>query len=680
MLPPDADRDTRRIDTPRGHRTRDGSRWAAATLAAVLVGVGFLLWWVTAGHPMPDSGGSPAWVEPLVTMIAYGVTGALLIDRRPDLPFGWLLAGAAVLVVVQVLVLPPAYAAVLDGDRGVPARWGLTAGTFAFAPVAAQGLINIRFPSGRPAGRWSAILEKVIIACTALVMLGGLLGGTTLRDVGDGVTALSHPLTGGSAIGRIADAATLLAPVVVLLGLIAGIGVVVRFARAEGVARQQLKWRAVGVVVALALFPLAVTEQLPSLTNSVDAVVFVLTLALPVLRYRLWSIDTILRRSLVYGAITAALVVGFAVLTGLATRVVSRQVAAPVAAAAVALSFVPLRDRTQHLVDRLFYGGRQDPYRTLRDLGQRLNAVPGGDALGSFGHAVASALRLPYVAVERADGTPVASYGTPVEPLERRPLLYEDQIEGYLVASARRGEEGFDDRDRGLLSDIAGQLGLALHTRTLTAELLRSQQRLVAAREEERRRLRRELHDGLGPVLTAIGLTLDAARARLDSDPPAADTHIAEAREAAAQALADLRKVVHGLRPPSLDDLGLAGALRSQADRLTAGSPLRVTIEAGELPDLPAAVEVAAYRTAVEAITNAVRHSDGRQCHVRLDASTRELVLRVGDDGTSAGPWLPGVGVTAMRERAAELGGRCQAGPGPTGGAVTARFPLPETP
>ncbi|MFD7877741.1 sensor histidine kinase [Streptomyces sp. NPDC059766] len=663
------------------HRTRDGSRWAAAMLAAVLVGVGYLLWWVTAGRPWPASGQFPPWVEPLATMIAYGVAGALLIDRRPDLPFGWLLSGAAMLVVVQVLILPPAYAAVLEGDRSVWVRWGLTVGTFSFAPIAAQGLINLRFPSGRPAGRWGAILEKMIITCIALVLVGGLLGSTTLRDMAGGLSGLSHPLTGGTAVGRIADATTVvLAPVVVGLGLIAGIGVVVRFARAEGIARQQLKWRAVGVIVALVLFPLAVTEQLPSLLNTVDTVLFVLTLVLPVLRYRLWSIDTILRRSLVYGAVTAVLVIGFAVVSGLATQVVSRQVAAPIAAVVVALSFVPLRDRTQHLVDRLFYGGRQDPYRTLRDLGQRLNAVPGGDALGSFGHAVASALRLPYVAIQRGDGTPVACYGTLVEPWERWPLAYQGQIEGYLVASARRGEEGFDDRDRNLLNDIAGQLGLALHTRTLTVELLRSQQRLVAAREEERRRLRRELHDGLGPVLTAIGLTLDAARARLATDPPAAERHIVAAREAATQALADLRKVVHGLRPPTLDDLGLAGALRSQAERLTTGSPLQVTIEADELPDLPAAVEVAAYRTAVEAITNAVRHSDGRQCRVRLNASARELVLQVGDDGASAGPWLPGVGVTAMRERAAELGGSCQAGPSPDGGTVTAWFPLPETP
>ncbi|HWB35450.1 MAG TPA: histidine kinase, partial [Rugosimonospora sp.] len=181
----------------------------------------------------------------------------------------------------------------------------------------------------------------------------------------------------------------------------------------------------------------------------------------------------------------------------------------------------------------------------------------------------------------------------------------------------------------------------------------------------------------LGPVLTAIGLTLDAARARLDTDPPAAAVHVGAARDAATQALADLRRVVHGLRPPALDDLGLAGALRSQADRLTAGSRVRVAIDAADLPDLPAAVEVAAYRTAVEAITNVVRHSSAGECLVRLCAGQGELLLRVDDDGASAGPWLPGVGVMAMRERAAELGGSCQAGPGPHGGTVTARFPLP---
>jgi signal transduction histidine kinase len=672
--------DTRRINAVSASQTRAGSRWAVATLAAVLVGVVFLASWAAGGRPMPDSGdGTPVWLEPLVSMIAYGVAGAILIDRRPDLPFGWLLAGAAVLVVVQALVLPPAYAAAISGDRSALVRWGLTTTTFAFAPIAAQGLINVRFPSGRPATSWGRLLEKIIIVTTALVFLGGLFGGTGPRDAA-GHQAPPNPLTGGTVVGRIADGLTVLAPVVVLLGLVAGLGVVIRFARADGVTRQQLKWRAVGVVVALALFPLAVTDRLPSITSSLDPVVFVLTLVVPVLLYRLWAIDTILRRSLVYGTVTAALILGFALLSAVGARIVSRQVAAPVAAVIVAVSFVPLRDRSQRMVDRLFYGGRRDPYRTLRDLGRRLNAVSGGEAIDSFTHVVATALRLPYVAVERPDGRPVAARGVPAGRVDRWPLTYEGQVEGFLLASARRGEDGFEDRDRELLADIAEQLALALHTRTLNDELLRSRQRLVTAREEERRRLRRELHDGLGPVLTAIGLTLDAARVQLDNDPAAGRHRLDEAKDATVHALADLRKVVHGLRPPALDDLGLAGALRSQADRLDGRSRLRITVDADDLPDLPAAVEVAAYRTAVEAMTNAVRHSNGQRCRVRLSVTGPELVLDVRDDGTADGPWLPGVGVMAMRERAAELGGHCHAGPGRDGGGVTAHFPLPEAP
>ncbi|GAA2357144.1 sensor histidine kinase [Dactylosporangium salmoneum] len=662
---------------------RDGSRWAAAILVAVLLGVAFLIFWPVAGRPLPNPDHVPAvWLEPLVTMVAYGVAGALLVDRRPDLPFGWLLSGAALLVAVQAVLVPPAFAAVVDGGNGSAARWALTTTAFGFAPIAAQGLINIRFPGGRPATRWEGLLEKTIIAGTVLVILGGLLSGSTLRDVAGDAGGLTHPLTGGTAIGAVADALQVLAPVVVLLGLVAGIGVVVRCVRASGTLRQQLKWRAAGVVVALLLFPLAVTGRLPAVTNSVDAVVFVLTLVMPVMRYRLWAIDTVVRRSLVYGATAVAMILAFAGLSALAVMAVSRQVGVPVAAALVAVSFVPLRDRAQRLVDRLFYGGRQDPHRTLRDLGRRLNTVPGGDALASFGHATATALRLPHVAIQRTDGTAIATFGAAVEPMRRWPLTYDGQVEGYLVASARRGEDGFDVRDDALLADIAGQLGLALHTRILTGELLASRQHIVAAREEERRRLRRELHDGLGPVLTAIGLNLDAAHARLSTDTDSAGRHIRDARQATTQALRDLRKVVHGLRPPVLDDLGLAGALRSQATRLAPDARPRIDVDIADLPHLPAAVEVAAYRTAIEAITNVVRHSGADHCRVHLHVAGNQLLLRVTDDGAPTGrPWPPGVGITAMRERAAELGGTCHAGPAAAGGgAVTASFPLQETP
>jgi signal transduction histidine kinase len=665
-----------RLIVTRTDTARSGAgHGAAATLVAVFVGTVFLTVWASSGRAMPTGHDQlPAWANPMSTMISYGVAGALLLDRRPDLPFGWLLSAVAVLVVIEVVVAFPAADAIAGGDRGSLATWALTPLTFGFLPVAVQGLINVRFPTGRPATRAGAWLERAIVAGTVLVVLGGLFGGT-MDGLVDGAPSLTHPLTGGTVAGRAGDVLVLLAPVVVLLGLVAGLGVVWRFLRSRGLERQQLKWRAAGVVLALAMFPLAVTEGLGVL-GVLDAPVFVLTLAIPVLRYRLWAIDTILRRSIAYAVVTTLLVMAYVVIAVTVARIASARVAAPVAAAVVALSFAPVVRWAQRLVDGLFYGDRSDPYRTLRELGRRLSAMPHRDVLESLVQSIATSLRLPYVAVERPDGTRLAEHGVPGPNTARWPLTYEQRHEGFLVASPRRGEDVFDDRDQALLRDVAEQVGVAVHAVGLTTELLVSRQRLVTAREEERRRLRRELHDGLGPVLTAVGLNLDAAQSGVDTDLAAARIHLGNAKEATTQALSDLRRLVHDLRPPALD-LGLAAALRVQLDRLTAGSALSATVAAPELPELPAAVEVAVFRIAVEAVTNAVRHSDAARCEVGLSATEGELILRVHDDGTSTQPWTPGVGMTAMWERAAELGGTLRAGPAETGGAtVVAAFPL----
>lgn len=198
--------------------------------------------------------------------------------------------------------------------------------------------------------------------------------------------------------------------------------------------------------------------------------------------------------------------------------------------------------------------------------------VAPGEALPAIVEAVAGSLRLPYVAIERGrDGSELAVFEQPSATTERWPLSHEGQVEGFLVASPRRGEEAFDDRDRELLEDVARHAGLAIHAEGLTADLLLSRQRLVSAREEERRRLRRELHDELGPVLTGVGLNLDAARARISATTPAihpglgaVDELLAEAKLASNQSIADLRRLVYGLRPLAVDVLGLTGAVRAQ--------------------------------------------------------------------------------------------------------------------
>jgi two-component system, NarL family, sensor kinase len=647
-------------------------------LVAAVLSVAFLCYWVAdPQHPAPSGQSKAIVIDPIVSILCYAIAGAVLIDRRPDLPFGWLLGGTAAVVGVAFCVLWPSATAVADGGGGDLAKWGLTASAFAFLPIAVEGIINVRFPSGRPASRRAAILELAIVVATVIAMLRPFLGATAISEVTGEHSDVRNPLTAGTTVGRLGDGLLIFAPIAVGLGLVAGVGVILRWRRARGLERQQLKWRAVGVIVSIALFPVGVWGLL-SPAGGVESIAFVLTLTIPVLRYRLWAIDTIIRRSAAYAVVTLVVLAVYVAVAAGGARLISDRVAQPIAIALVVVLFAPLRGRVQRWIDRLFYGDRRDPYRTLHDLSSRLQREQPGTALQSVVETVSSSLRLPYVAIEHPNGAVLASSGAPGATQQRWPMTYDGAPQGYLVVSPRRGEDETPEQDAQVLSDVAAQASVVLRASALTTALVLSRQRLVSAREEERRRLRRELHDGLGPILTAIGLEIDVARQRLATGPDGVERHLADAKDATTQGLQDLRRVVHGLRPPALDDLGLVGALEAYAKRLR-GADIQVDVGAADLPPLPAAVEVAAYRAAVEALTNAVRHGGAHRCSVRLSAVPgRQLILEITDDGTSAGPWTPGVGLTAMRERVAELGGTLVAAPTESGGRVGMRLPLVE--
>jgi two-component system NarL family sensor kinase len=662
---------------------RHASAWAAATLLLTAVGAAVdVIVLIQAADVPADVRGELAAL--LGYLLTYGVAGAFLISRRPDLPFGWLLAGAAAALTLAVATTGPAHIAVSHGETGALTRWGLAASGLGFVQIAVQGLINVRFPSGKITSRTGRVLDRLMILGLVLVVLGGLFGST---DVGRVVPAssphvLENPLVGGTPLADVADAMEVGAPLIVLLGIIAGLHVVVRAVRAEGIEREQLRWRAGGVLLSLGLFPFAVAEVLPDVIGIVDGLLFVATLAIPVMFYHLWDIDAVIRRSAVYALVTVVLVSVYLAIAAVGAAVASERAGVLVAALVVAVAVGPARNRSQRLVDHFFYGERDDPYRALSDVSRRLEAVAEpGTVLTAVVTAVAESLRLPYVAIERpVDNQLLAAHGAPGEgPVERWPLTYQGRTVGNLVATPRRGEAAFDPRDRVVLTDLGRQSGAAVHAEALTADLLESRQRLVNMREEERRRLRRDLHDGLGPVLTGLGLNIDAARTQLEQADVAlseADAFLSHAKEASSRAIGDLRSIVYGLRPPALDDLGLVGAVRVHVDRLVEGSPMRITVDAPGLPDLPAAVEVAAFRTAVEAVNNVVRHADARRCGLQFKVEDGSLVLEVADDGSSRLDWTAGVGLLAMRERAAELGGTLTAGATSDGGRVRARFPL----
>ena len=311
---------------------------------------------------------------------------------------------------------------------------------------------------------------------------------------------------------------------------------------------------------------------------------------------------------------------------------------------------------------------------------------------------VAQALKVPHsaIALKGEDGfVTAAEFGVPSGGPIALPLSHHSEEVGRLVVSPRSPGEEFSSTNLRLLEDLARQAGAAAHAARLTAELRRSRGRLVSTREEERRRLRRDLHDGLGPTLGGLTLGLDAARSSLIKDPETADAVLLELKAQTQDAVADIRRVVHGLRPPALDDLGLVAAVRQQAARHGAlsGDPPRMaegkhgpvfSVETPEdgLPPLPAAVEVACYRIAQEAITNVSRHARALNCRIRISPDDRRgfLYLEVADDGVGIPETRQaGVGLTSMRERLEELGGTLAVEAIPTGGTrVLARLPLPE--
>jgi two-component system, NarL family, sensor kinase len=270
----------------------------------------------------------------------------------------------------------------------------------------------------------------------------------------------------------------------------------------------------------------------------------------------------------------------------------------------------------------------------------------------------------------------VATHGDPPGQTRTLPITYREATVGRLVLPARGLRSRLTGRDEELLGDLVRQAATAARASRMADELQEGRERMVLAREEERRRIRRDLHDGLGPALAGVVFRLESARLLVDRDPDAARAQLGETSAQVQEVVADVRRLVHDLRPPALDDRGLVGALTQLAEH----QPFRATVEAQGFTTLPAAVEVAAYRIAAEALSNAARHARAGSCRVRLVLADGALEVEVEDDGRGIDPDRQvGVGLLSMRERAEELGGHSEVTCPPGGGTlVRARLPLRE--
>jgi signal transduction histidine kinase len=517
----------------------------------------------------------------------------------------------------------------------------------------------------------------------------------------------------------------ILQPLVIALMLASLIGAVAaavaRFRRSSGVVRQQIKWVAYAsalLVVAIAapalLDPTSITDPAhgdsfwSGLAVTIGLSLLTTALGIAILRHRLYDIDVLINRTLVYGALTTGIAGLYIIVVGyLGTLFHSQEnlLISLIATGVAASLFQPLRARLQRGVNRLMFGERDDPYAVLARLDQRLEATLAPDAvLPTIVQTIKEALKLPYVAIalQQGDEMVIAAEAGDKQTARERDmqsfdqsissspslpfsmsLSYQGEPVGQIILAPRAGEQEFGRTDTQLLDNLARHAGAAVqavrlhaHTLRLAEDLQQARERLVQAREEERRRLRRDLHDGLGPALAGLALKIDATRDEIQ--PNAAGAAMLHSLKSDVQeAIGDIRRLVYALRPPALDELGLIAALQIQIAHFQRPE-LLITLDApNALPPLSAAVEVAAYRIITEALTNVVRHASGRHCQVRL-ALDGALEIEVIDDGRGlARDQRSGVGLISMRERAEELGGICVVEPAASGGTrMLARLPL----
>ena len=695
---------------PMNPRTAAWLAWSVCALSLALTALSFLLFILIlfrSGVPI-----YLYWAENTLLAVGYSTVGAVVASRRPENPVGWLLCAIGLLwgaiylsaeyATYTLLAIP---AASLPGSDA--AAW-----IYSWLWVPGLGfivLLGLLFPTGRlPSRRWRPFAWLSV----ASILVGSVMAAFSPGPINVGLEPIRNPL-------GIESLPTIYEPLQALmlsLVFVAAASLLVRLPRARGVERQQIKWityvAAVAACASILRYMVFEAIDVTWLEIAAYALVLVGILGVPaavgmaILRYRLYDIDVLINRTLVYGTLTASVVAFYVLVVGaLGTlfREGSSLAVSLVAAGVVAVLFAPLRERLQRTVNRLMYGERDDPYVVLSRLGRRLEAtIAPKAALETIVETIAQALKVPYVAIDlKQDGdefTTAAEHGTPKgEPLVL-PLVYQRETVGQLLVAPRAPGETFSAADMRLLEDLARQVEVAVHAVRLTADLQRSRERLVTTREEERRRLRRDLHDGLGPTLGYLTLGLDTTRRLFSQDPKSAERLLLELKAKTQEAISDVRRLVYDLRPPALDDLGLVPAIRQQAANhgllagdLPNGSTVTVSSKNGlvfkveateDPPPLPAAVEVACYRIAQEAIANASRHSGARSCHVGLSVDDYEhvLELEVADDGVGMPEGRQaGVGMSSMRERAEELGGTLSVEALPQGGTrVLARLPLSE--
>lgn len=487
--------------------------------------------------------------------------------------------------------------------------------------------------------------------------------------------------------------------VLVALGLWTTLDVVRRWRTRGPDARRGLGWLAIGSLLVTVSFvplalPMSVAERLPvaatPLMHLASQLFYPAAILVVVLGQRLWGVDVAVSRAVSWGLLTALLTVAYVTTVSVLSLLWPNDspVQQVVATAFVAAGFQPVKVWVQGRVDRLVHGDAAEPMNVVRRLGRRVGSSESPEGmLDDVVTGIRTSLRLRQVGIVVA-GTHgdelLASSSDDGTGIERGPDTVElslrvgEQEAGRLIVRPRPGER-LDGRSERSLEELTPIVAATVQLTRTTSELTRSRARLADARDAERRRLRRELHDGLGPALAGIGLALQASRNLLVSDPGAAGSLIDQMVVETERRVEEVRAMARDLLPPSLEGAGLAPALEDLV-QLYRGAGVRIELESDPDLELSAPTATAAYAIASEAVRNVVRHAAATTCQLRATNTARGLELEVLDDGVGIGAApVRGVGLTSMQEWAEELGGtvvteRVE----PRGTRVLARLPLIE--
>jgi signal transduction histidine kinase len=665
------------------------------------------------------------------TFVALATTGAVIAWRLRANPIGWLYLGMGFLGALTTFAQQYAMRGLVDHPGSLPGavygawleQWSLW-----FVFPAGIALVLFLFPTGRPASpRWRPLIW-ISITSALLMVVGSMFAPGPMSDAlrpasGPGVNfGVQNPvgIDGLRAALQLADAAGRAGAF--LLILIAAVGLVIRFIRGRGDERQQLKWVAyVGSAVSLGILGMIVLSPSPQLQDFAFGVVlagFIIGLpaatAIAVLKYRLYDIDIVINKSLVYGALAVfitvvyvAIVVGIGSLVGTGGR--PNLGLSILATALVAIAFEPVRERVQRVANRLVYGKRASPYEVLSQFSQRVADVYStedvlpqmarvlGEGTGALradvwlllGDAIAPAASWPIgngpapAPVDISERLPASVPGVS----QIVPVMHQGDLLGGVSISKQPGETLTPVEEK-LLTDLAGQAGLMLRNVRLTAELqarlteisrqaveLRaSRQRIVAAQDAERRRLERNIHDGAQQNLVALTVKLRLATNLAKRDPERARDSVKALKDESDQALATLRALARGIYPPLLREQGLVAAVRAEAEKMAV--PARVV--ADDIDRYAPDIEAAIYFVCLEALQNVTKHAMASHVQITLHSRKTALSFDITDDGAGFDVTkdAKGSGLRNMTDRIDAIGGRLEIRSAARGTTVSGVIPI----